>query len=113
MEVSPSQAIRDAERRTGIPYATLWYRTRRKHLSLDEAIAWGKPSNVPRGLPGVAEAAERCEVSRAAILKRMRVNGCSVELAAELGKNYRGRKKRIVVVLDFGEVKDKRLARRR
>lgn len=84
-----------------------------KHLSLDEAIAWGKPSNVPRGLPGVAEAAERCEVSRAAILKRMRVNGCSVELAAELGKNYRGRKKRIVVVLDFGEVKDKRLARRR
>ncbi len=106
----PGEALMAAAR-LGLSYSTLWWRMRRKGLTLDEAIAAGPPKG-RRPTRGIDEALAAFAVGVSPHTIRLRIHNyrCSIAEAAAHGGARRGdrRMREAPVVLDFTHVPDRR-----
>lgn len=104
----PQSALRAAAA-LGLTYTTLWWRIRRKGLTLDEALACGPPRR-RKPVLGVEQqqAAERAGVTAHTIRKRMQAHRCTLAEAEALGGVRRGDRTMSAgdVVLDFSRLPD-------
>ena len=103
------QSVLRAAAALGLTYTTLWWRIRRKGLTLDEALACGPPRR-RKPVLGVEQqrAAERAGVTAHTIRKRMATYRCTLAEAEALGGVRRGDRTMSAgdVVLDFSRLPD-------